>query len=954
MRYSRFPTRRRRNRHSIDRFEATSMHRFLFRLTRFALAWILCAIPALSQSTIVFDPARDLPDFEACSLSEYHDLYPIDEYSIRKGDEVTPDELEGLRANWKAAVDRATKQIALLATDPGEAWLYALKKQLAKHSGFSRITYSVERPTPDIALLVEKPYRENTEHGPKVSELLAPWIVKLDSIFRARVVTPQQLSRRDGFPLETLAILSSEASYRQYLSVDTDRSPVRRPARYDPRLKMVVGYLTSLPEGAAAAEWRAPILVEFVRELQHAYYDGPGDRPGSLWLNRGFASYLAGAEALTPDALDKPTMPLDALERVVDAYRNKADRDVLLHPVEDLVQARDERDVMLLSGNRSQFLAAAPAPPDQVMACFDAQAVLWMHFLQHGQGGRFKEAFDKFLASAMQGQADLVAFRLAFLLIDFPTLNRDFYKYLFKEHERLLPTKKKPDASTLETLFADRDARNSPFGAVAPPPPAPIPTEMPSITPADVAIDPSDFEPRHGLALVQARKGELEAALEGLRELAKQKPPAPEDVRIARDIDRIEQTIRLRDGFFENLRQTGKPWVTGYQHQELTTPIAGIEGEFLLLGSNSLGVSKIPLKTIAPFDIARQAGLKEEQGGTEPWVRFYPYVLAGESKWEKLLKDDSPKSNELREDAREWYPELIQTGEVAIELNALSRFEIPKSAKQATPMLRSIKKLKTRYEGVPLLQRNIDKLRQLVTAAAMATHVETEPAKLLKGQVTSMGDGTIHLVYDFVAAQEGDDFVKDVGYLAEMRTKLGPAMKAEADSTWKSDAGDFSGVGSACYRHSLRFAAPMTVACDIRYSPSPAKTKSGPTIMFGMCDDRHGNYLASINFGGLAVIDLPSKLSKLDQDEGSPVKYSRVYALELRHDGTTVSTWLDGNKVHESSVGARQSGELFWWFNTDYPIAVQRIEIHGKIDRSVTEMLRAQYIAKVLSEAGFN
>ncbi len=925
------------------------------RLTSIALAWLLCAVSGFAQSTIVFDPARDLPQFEACSLSEYHDLYPIDEYSLREGDEMTAEEIEGVRIAWKTACDLAAKEIALLATDPREAWLYSLKKQLAKHSGFARISYTVERPAPDIALFVEKPYRENVDHAAKVSALLAPWIVKVEEIFRNRVVTPQQLTRRDGFQLSTIAIFSSEASYRQYASVDTDRSPVKRPARYDPRLKMVVGYLTSIPEGVAAAEWRTPILVEFVRELQHAYYGGPGDRPGSLWLNRGFSSYLAGTDAATPEALDKPILPLDALERVVDAYRNKADRDVLLHPVEDLVQARDERDVMLLSGNRSQFLATAMSPPEQVMSCFDAQAVLWMHFLQHGQGGRFKEAFDKFLVSAMQGQADLVAFRLAFLLVDFPTLNRDFYKYLFKEHERLLPGKKKPDVSALTTLFADRDARNSPFGAVAPPPPEPVPTEMPAITPADVAIDPGDFEPRHGLALVQARRGELEAALEVLRELAKEKPPAPEDVRIARDIDRIEQTIRLRDGYFEHLRATGKPFVTGYQHQELTTPIAGLEDGFVLLGANTLGVSKIPLKSIAPFEIARQAGLKEEQGGTEPWVRFYPYVLAGESKWEKLLKDDSPKSVELREDARDWYADLIQTGEVAIELNALSRVEIPKTAKQLAPMQRSIKKLKTRYEGVPLFQRNIDKLRQLLTAAAMVTYVETDPAKLLHGQVTSMGDGTVHVVYDFTEAQEGEDFVKDLGYLTEMRTKLGPAMKAEADSTWKSEGGDFTGVGSACYRHMLRFAAPLTVSCDLRYSQAASKPKSGPTVLFGVCDDRHGNYLASVNFGDLAVIDLPSKLSKLEQEEeGSPVKYGRVYALELRHDGTTVSTWLDGNKKHESSVGARQSGDLFWWFNTDYPLFIQRIEIHGKIDRSVTDTLRAEHIAKVLSEAGFN
>jgi hypothetical protein len=210
-------------------------------------------------------------------------------------------------------------------------------------------------------------------------------------------------------------------------------------------------------------------------------------------------------------------------------------------------------------------------------------------------------------------------------------------------------------------------------------------------------------------------------------------------------------------------------------------------------------------------------------------------------------------------------------------------------------------------------------------------------------------------VYDFTNAEECTDFVKDPGYLRDMRTKLGPAMKPEADSTWKCDGDDFAGVGAACYRHMLRFAAPLRISCDIRYSPAASNPKSGPTFMFGMCDDRLGNYLASVNFGDLAVIDLPSKIAKVEQDpENSSIKHGRVYALELHHDGTTVSTWIDGKKERESEVGARKSGDLFWWFNTDFPLAVQRIEIHGKIDRAVNDTMRAEHIAKALAEAGFH
>lgn len=919
------------------------------------LASVLLATLSWAQSTIRFDPARDLEEFEAASFSEYHDLYPIDAYTLRRGDEITPEELEGLRLAWKTDRERVAREIEQIRTDPREAWVYALNRQLANHTSFSRTSYRIDRSMPGVAVLAEKPYKEDAEHAAKIAQLLGPWLTKLEVVFDAQVVAPLGLVRRDEFPLWAVAILSSEASYREYARVDATASPILPPARYDPRLKMVVGFLRSASDEAFESDVRTPILCAYVHALMHGYYTGAGNRPASLWLNRGLAGYLATTDARAPEALGKAQIPLDMLQRVVDACSRKDERDVLLHPVEDLVQARDDGDVLQLAANRAATLAVAPSDPAQVMGCFDAQSVLWMHFLQNGQGGRFHPAIYKFLGSAMEGHADLATFRIAFLETDMRGLNREFYKFVFQEYERAFP-KKKVDTTPLATLFDDRDPRNSIFGATVPAAALPVPSPVsPTFTPAALAIDPLDFEPQHALALVQARRGELEEALQRLRDLATAGPPPPQDARIARDIERIAQTIRLRDGYFEHLRATGSSWVTVYQRQELTTPIEKIEGGFVLLGSNKLGLSKIPLKTISPYEIARQAGQRSEQGDTEPWARFYPYILVGDGKWEKLLTDESPASKQLREDARDVYPELLRSGEAALELNALSKAALPETSKQAGALLASIQKLIARHENVPFVQRNLDRLRQLATLAALKTYVEKDPSSLLHGRVTAMGDGSVHVVYDFDEPREGEDFTKDLGYLASLHQQLGATAKSEAESTWKVENSEFAGVGTACYRHVLRFVAPLSVSYELRYGKSDKKSKLGPTALLAMCDDRLGNYLANVNFGNLAVLDLPHQVSQIQQTEGaSSLVYGKVYALELRHDGTTVSSWLDGEKKYEAAAGEKRAGDLFLWFNTDYRLAIQKIEIHGKIDTSTVESLRNEYVSKKLAELGFH
>jgi hypothetical protein len=420
--------------------------------------------------------------------------------------------------------------------------------------------------------------------------------------------------------------------------------------------------------------------------------------------------------------------------------------------------------------------------------------------------------------------------------------------------------------------------------------------------------------------------GDLESALRTLESLLPNATELPESSRIPREIERVKQFTLLRDGYFEYLIESGDTISGKYRGQEYLAKVEKVEDGWVHLGENAIGLSKVPLTAFEPFEIARQAGRKEEQGGAEPWARYWPYILVGEKKCAKA----------------------------AASLNEIAAMAEPKNAKDAEKLFAAVKTLLTTYGDLPLVQRKTDALRRAVGGVIMKAYAEQDPSKLCHGTWTTLGNGLVNVVYDFTKPEEAQDFRRVPGYLPEYHKSLPDTAKKEADSAWTVTGGEFVGSGSACYRHFAEFATPLTMRFDVLFRNAPVKPGAALafTFMIGACDDAKGSYLACLNFGGLVITDLADRVyTPLSDDK--PTMSKKVLHMELRHDGTNVSTWVNGEKKFEAPCAGRTHGSVFLWFHSDNTIAVQRLEIEGRIDPAWPEKAKAAFFRSKLEDMGF-
>jgi hypothetical protein len=711
-----------------------------FRAWRALAAAFLLAAVAFAQDRPTFDPSRDLEGFEQAATSEFRDLYPLKGYYDLRGKELPPEELAKLQQQWKTERDAVQKRIGDIRTDPREAYLYELERRLARHEYFGKARLEVDRSIPDCYFFVQKlPVQVTATRDPrKFADFFGPAVQRMRNAFVKEFAEPLGLQRRPDYVAFAVCILSDEDEYAAF-GQKTEQLWRLNAAYYDPRLRLVVAY--GDPEGTdrTPALQRRLVYAEFSRALEQAYYGGPDDRPLSLWLSLGFASWNAWRAGVLADAANKEQVDPDLLARVVKISQSKTDREILLYPVVDLLQIRSTGDILQLAKNRAEELKVDPPNVDVLLHAFYDQAALWMHFLHDGQGGRYREPFLKFFQSAMGGMGGLDAFYLSFRGIDVGTLDREFYVSAYAEHAHEFP-RILLDPEWSEKPFATRvGAKRS---SVSSDPVPAIPAASAPFSASAVAVGPKDHDAQHALALVRAKEGDLEGARSALEALAADSPEPPEDERIARDLERVKQFMLLREGYFAHLIEKGETITGTYRGMEYVARVQKIEDGWIHLGDNHAGLSKIPLASIEPFEIARQAGSREEQGSAEPWARFWPYVLVGEKKWEQLLKDDSEGARTLREDAHTWYPGMLKTAKAATALNELAATPEPKGKKEAEKLFAAVKALVATYGDLPLVQRKIEPLRQLVGGVIVRTYSEEDPSKLATASGRRSGTGS--------------------------------------------------------------------------------------------------------------------------------------------------------------------------------------------------------------------
>ncbi len=916
-------------------------------LTRALLALALLVPCASAQEPHTFHADKDLPGFEAAGFSEWSDLYAFDEFKAQEGKELSAAELEKLRARWQAESERAAKRIAEIQADPRERWVWQFGKRLARHSYFSKIAYTIERPEPGFVMVVQRPAKEEPGYNARLAAFYMPFVKRMAANFDQLVAQPAGLARREDQPVTAFAVLASKGDLVNYLRFVSDPSGYASGTAYDYQLQLAVTYEQPFA-GTSLVAQRSNLLYELAKELQHAHLSVPGNRPGSIWMYEGLAFLLATHDGTTPDSLDKHSMRPEVSAWMVDLLGKEPERELLLLPIDELAQLRSWEEYAAGVAARVKSAAVDEPDDDDVGGAYYAQCELWAHFLCDGAQSAYRKPWAEFQKAAFHGKGDAEDLRRAFAGSDLRLLSREFLGWVCDEFERTHPGKK-ADRKPIAALFSAAAAPGSAPGAPAA---APAPLVDPAFSPQMIAPEADDAEAQFALALSEARSGNLAGAQGTLRALAAlaKTPPWPE--RIAREATRVEELAKLRDGYLAYLKSSGSKLSFKRNGKDVLAPIAALEGETVKLGENKLGLPSIALSELDPYELAKLAAKKEMQGGAQPWARFYAYVLAGDARWEKLLKDDAPGARELRADAKE-YAGLLRTAALARELFELSKLPLPGDAPEARLRLERLKALLTGNTGSELVKRRQAALRQLAIACLSQTRTSGDASGLLHAKSEVLPDGRTRFTWDFDAPGEDADWRRQVGYLKPWRDLFPQISVSEADSRFTEEQGHFTGTGQVCYRSAASFNGPISVRLRYRYVETAAE-HGPPRFYLLVCDDGAGSYIVVGDPGFIHVRDVKQSYDReAHATEKSAYYMDQDLEFEFVDDGKEVATTLDERPLAKAGCGPRKSGNVVLFAHMDVPVSIDRIVIEGTIASSSQGELQTRWLAEQLAALGF-
>lgn len=920
-------------------------------IIRTLLLLVLLALSADAQQKHVFHPERDLPGFEASDLSEYSDLYQTDEFKSQDGKEVGEDELAQLRQRWAAEKERVKKRIAVLVSDARERWTWQLGKRLARNSGFTKLHCKVLHPVPGIVLVLQPPEKEEPDYEKRMTDFYVPYVERLEANFIELVAKPAALVRHEDQPLTALALLSSRGDFDKLLPLVRDPGDDASHSGYDYTLQLALGCEDPDDADAPPVAKRAAVLYQVAKELQHAYLAVNGNRPGSIWLYHGLSFLLATHDATGPDSLGKRALRPDQVDQLVKLLQTPDARELLILPLDELAGLRSWQEYTNGVEERARRKQLDPPGTDAQASAFFAQCDLWAHFLVDGAGGAYRKPFTEFLKAAFHGKGDAEDLRKAFVAFDPRSFSRDFLRWTCDQYEHLHPGQS-ADRSKIDALFPVSSAP-APRTGEQPAQPAGALALVPSgFSPAMLAPDADDAEAQSAHALLGALEGDIDGAEQELRALAQLASEAPWPARLQNDIARVAELRKLRDGYLAYLKQSGAVLMLKYKGRDLPAVVESVEGKRVRLRGNELGVPSIDVADIDPLLVARMASKPEMQGEAQPWARAFACILGGDSRWDRLLKDDAPGASELRADAKE-YKERMRTSGVARELFALSKLPLPRDAKEAGPVLERVRALLASGAGTGLLTRRMDALRQFALAALAGRASENGLGALLHGKWNQLPDGRGKLTYEFEDPAEEQDWVKLPGFRKGERDSMGKIAIDESATHFTVVKGAFQGAGSTAYRLLVGFSGPVTLRYTFRYLQVKTKYNT-PYFAWMICDDEQDSGYRSPPSGEIFVEDHAHYDVRGMQLPDRPVfDWNKDWTVEFSYDGTNLTSKLNGKQRAALPAGQLTGGAITLLVHSELGLVFQRVEIEGRVAPDALEQLRSAWAAQELKKLGF-
>ena len=583
---------------------------------------------------------------------------------------------------------------------PREAFLADLRQRLGRHRYFAKIPYELVDDGGRVVLLVQKPSLERPNYAASLRNFYGAWCEELVEIFDRRYVGPLELSGPDPSVPHVLAVLETEGDLVNYGKVALGKHATLQSPYHDPTLGFAVCDANFGSEAGHRKRFEA--LRAFALGLLQRHHAGEGYPPSS-WLTYGMAEYLSFHLGTRPEGLATPRMDTATLEALVVAVYDAKERRFLLHALQDMVGLRDGRELIAHVRMKASRMNKKPDVANRSMGLFYQASTVWMHFLQHGSAGRYSESFADYFASALAGDASVDAFRKAFEGVRLATLEREFYDFVFESYARQRP------GWTPEPEVLDRF-----FGLAGGPEESPVPAREAPFSTEALAFDPADHQVRHALAVARARAGDLTAAAADLETALGEAEGSAFEGRMRRELERVQTFARLRDAFFAGLVEDRGRLTLEQEGKSLRLRVERVEEGIVYFADNRHDLDALPLDGIRPFEVARQLP-RALTRGEEGWARYYPYVLEGDERWEKL-EGDGP-AELLRDDASEWYPGLLKLGEAAALVDELVAAGLPQGKGSAVEALARIETLTRDFAGLELVEARREALGTLASRA---------------------------------------------------------------------------------------------------------------------------------------------------------------------------------------------------------------------------------------------
>ncbi|MEM8712119.1 MAG: hypothetical protein AAGG01_14310 [Planctomycetota bacterium] len=802
------------------------------------------------------------------------------------------------RISWSQAPERT-------------AFVAQQKLRIESHPYFSTLAFSRVEADPQYLFLVQVNPKHKPGEPEKIAKSHLAWMKAVEARFVDEVKKPAALDRARGGAPHVVFVLNTQGDYRNFIDTSYQSCATYAGACYDSKLSATVLFQRSFGNKAALDARRRDQRHAFVHSLQQAWGVSGFKLPGPEWLAEGQAVLHSFASWYGAEASDSEELPAWIVKTLVETEQKGGHKTGALRSVRDLVSAE----------RRSAFRRQLGRVGRQYwpyLTSLSLQCGAFVHFLGRDANSERKKALATFTGHAMRTRGNgLVAATRAFG--DMEALDKEFWAYLHEAYRRAEPSfspkalahgsapGRKP-AGTKGASVVEAGASAAPFD------------------PTVLAIREDEVDVRFGLALFDARSGELDLAVSNLEAI----DPDWADVRMTRELERIRAFRDARDAFLSHAAETKSKLRVTIDGDKTTLRIKSVENGTLQLEKNKRGLKSIPVSTIDLVELS-DAIRKADKTFGSPLALAYAYALAGDDRLETRLrrvKDDGG----LRADAQSLKSHCA-VGKVASLLRSCSSVDLDMlDAASANELIESIARLLSVADGVEFVQQRRDGLRSVATEAFALLVDEAPLDELFHANVKSLDDGRVSIHYDFSSSDQLRDFVRDDRYQSDFRLALpstniqtqGGSVDVSNGALWLS--------GSVGVRLPLSLEGEQSVRYTVRIgSQDSIPANAYAAWRLSICDDRALSMVSNTNFGALRAENKRTGFREI-RDEGNLGTYlpGREYAIALEHDGSSLTSHLDGTYRGSVPVGDLLGGELFLLAHCNMPVQLNTLTWVGR------------------------